>query len=217
MEDILSRQREQWENTYLEEPNLFGELPSFASKRAVELFETNRARKILELGCGHGRDTLFFARNGLTVYALDYSKNAVDALRGKAQLLGLSHSIIASQHDVRNPLPFTSESMDACYSHMLCCMALTMTQLESISEEIKRVLKPNGWNIYTVRRTDDPHYGRGIARGEGMFETDGFIVHFFNTEKVRSLAKGYEIVNIDSFQEGELPRKLFLVTLRKQR
>jgi hypothetical protein len=32
---------------------------------------------------------------------------------------------------------------------------------------------------------------------------------------VERLAKGYEIVGIDEFEEGDLPRKLFRVTLRK--
>jgi SAM-dependent methyltransferase len=214
--DVQNRQHEHWEDAYSEEPSLFGQLPSLAAKSAVELFKADHARKILDLGCGHGRDTLFFAQQGFTVYALDYSKNAIDALTGRAQLLGLSNSIIARQHDVQKPLPFASESMDSCYSHMLCCMALTMPQLQSLFEEIKRVLKPNGLNIYTARRTDDPHYGRGISRGEDMFEIDGFVVHFFTKEKVQSLSKGYAVVNVDSFEEGELPRKLFLVALRKR-
>lgn len=45
----------------------------------------------------------------------------------------------------------------------------------------------------------------------------GFIVHFFRREKVELLAEGYEIVSIDEFEEGSLPRKLFRVTLRKAR
>jgi hypothetical protein len=32
---------------------------------------------------------------------------------------------------------------------------------------------------------------------------------------VELLAKGYEVVSIDEFEEGGLPRKLFRVTLRK--
>jgi SAM-dependent methyltransferase len=216
MSDVLSRQQDQWEGTYSEEPNLFGELPSFAARTAAEAFKENHSRKILDLGCGHGRDTLFFAQQGFTVNALDYSKNAIDALTVRAKQVGLSNSIVAQQQDVRSPLPFGSESMDGCYSHMLCCMALTTVQLESLFQEIKRVLKPNGLNIYSVRRTDDPHYGRGIARGEDMFEIEGFVVHFFNEAKVRALSKGFEVVKIDSFEEGELPRRLFLVTLRKR-
>ena len=50
-----------------------------------------------------------------------------------------------------------------------------------------------------------------------MYETGGFIVHFFSREKVEILAKGYEIARVDPCEEGELPRRLFRVTLRKTR
>lgn len=100
---------------------------------------------------------------------------------------------------------------------MLYCMALTTPELEFLSKEILRVLKPGGLSIYTVRNTTDAHYRTGIHRGEDMWEIGGgFIVHFFSKEKVEHLAKGYEIVNIEEFEEGELPKKLFLVTLQKR-
>ena len=67
-----------------------------------------------------------------------------------------------------------------------------------------------------VRHTGDAHYRRGIHRGEDMYEIGGFIVHFFSMEKVEHLARGYEIIKIEDFEEGELPRKLFLVVLRKE-
>ena len=47
-----------------------------------------------------------------------------------------------------------------------------------------------------------------------MYEEVGFIVHFFGEQKVKQLAEGYQIVDIKEFEEGELPRKLFRVTLR---
>ena len=47
-----------------------------------------------------------------------------------------------------------------------------------------------------------------------MYEEVGFIVHFFSEQKVKQLAEGYQIVDIEEFEEGELPRKLFRVTLR---
>lgn len=213
--DVLNKQHELWEDTYSEEPTLFGEIPSLAAKRAVEIFKKDDTTKILDLGCGHGRDTLFFAQQGLTVFALDYSQNAIDVLKRRAWSLGLSNSIVAMQHDVRDPLPFRNESIDGCYSHMLCCMALTTPQLESLFYEIHRVLKPGRLNTYTARRTDDPHYGKGKARNGDMFEIDGYIVHFFNEEKVRSLTKGFTILKIERFEEGKLPRTLFQVTLKR--
>ena len=214
--EVLNKQKLHWEQTYSKEPQMFGEEPSQPVRNAAELFKKEGKTKIIELGSGHGRDTIFFAKNSFKVTALDYSKAGIDAVKEKATALGLSHSVSALSHDVRAPLPFADESFDACYSHMLFCMALTTVQLEFLAGEVRRVLKRGGLNIYTVRHTGDSHYRKGIHRGEDMYEVGGFIVHFFSRQKVERLAKGYEIISIDEFEEGELPRKLFLVTLRKE-
>ena len=70
-------------------------------------------------------------------------------------------------------------------------------------------------SIYTVRNTEDPHFGKGIRQGEDMYEIGGLIVHFFSKETITRLAEGFSIVKIEEFEEGELPRRLFLVKLRK--
>jgi hypothetical protein len=50
-----------------------------------------------------------------------------------------------------------------------------------------------------------------------MYESgSGFIVHFFRRDIVEYLAKGFDILSIEEFEEGTLPRKLFRVTLRKK-
>jgi len=48
-----------------------------------------------------------------------------------------------------------------------------------------------------------------------MYEVGGFIVQFFDRAKVEQVSASYELVGIEEFEEGGLPRKLFLVTLRK--
>ena len=40
-------------------------------------FKKSNVERILELGSGQGRDTLFFARSGFNIEALDYSSSAV--------------------------------------------------------------------------------------------------------------------------------------------
>ena len=215
-ENILDAQRQQWQSTFSEKPEIFGAEPSVPAGKAAELFKQEGKTKVLELGSGQGRDTLLFARNGFEVYALDYSNQGIKAINEKAHELGLSNLIITKVHDARNPLPFDHDTFDASYSHMLFCMALTGAQLHFLSEEIRRVLKPGGISVYTVRHTGDTHYKTGIHRGEDMYEVGGFIVHFFSRKKVESLAKGYDIISISEFEEGELPRKLFLVMLRKK-
>ena len=215
MKKIFDAQGRRWEETFVRYPDMFGSEASDPARIAAEIFKKEGKNVILELGGGQGRDTIFFARNGLHMTVLDYSESAVRAIADRAQKSGLSGYVTALQHDVRVVLPFADESMDGCYSHMLYCMALTTSELEFLSREVRRVLRPKGLHIYTVRHTRDSHFGKGIHRGGDMYEVDGFIVHFFSKEKVERLAEGFEILGIDELEEGELPRKLFLVTLRK--
>lgn len=213
---VLDAQQEHWQATFSQKPDMFGMTPSEPAAKAAEQFEREGKHKILELGSGQGRDTMFFASRGFQVMAADYTQTAVATITSKAQSAGLSNQISAVRQDVRERLAFPDESFDACYSHMLFCMALTTSELERLSREVWRVLRPGGLNVYTVRHTSDAHCGTGIHRGEDMWEVGGFIVHFFNREKLIHLAKGFEIVSIDEFEEGGLPRKLWRVTLRKE-
>ena len=98
---------------------------------------------------------------------------------------------------------------------MLYCMALTNNELKNLNNEICRVLKPSGLNIYTVRNTFDGDYKKGIHRGEDLYENDGFIVHFFSKNKVKSLFSGFKNILIEEFEEGNFPRKLYIVVNEK--
>jgi len=211
----LDGQRPHWEKTYSENPDNFGADPSDPAIKAARLFKDQGVTNILELGGGQGRDTLFFAQNGFNAHVLDYSDTGVQAINNKAKALGLTQSITATQHDVRERLPFPDQAYDACYSHMLYCMALTTDELEFMSSEILRVLKPGGINIFTARNTNDSHYGQGIHRGEDIYEVNGFAVHFLSKAKIERLAKGFEQISVEEFEEGDLPRKLFYVVTKK--
>jgi hypothetical protein len=151
------------------------------------------------------------------VTALDYSEPGLEELRTKAEHGHLSSRVTTMGHDIRKRLSFNDCSFDACFSHMLYCMALTTAELEFLSGEVFRVSKPGGLNIYTARNTNDPDYRTGIYRGEEMYELEGgFIVHFFSRQKVDRLAHGYELLDVQEFEEGGLPKRLFLVTLLKK-
>ncbi|HUF09801.1 MAG TPA: class I SAM-dependent methyltransferase, partial [Rhodothermales bacterium] len=169
---------------------------------------------VLELGGGQGRDTLCFARLGFHVTVVDDAQAAVDAIVAKAKAQRLEGRVRALCY-VRTRLPFEDVTFECCYSHMLFCMGLTVVELEQLAGEVLRVLKSGGLHVYTVRHTGDPHYRTGIQRGEDMHEVGGFIVHFFDRAKVSLLTTGYEVLDINEFEEGPPPRKLFRVTLKK--
>jgi SAM-dependent methyltransferase len=210
-----TEQKAYWDKVFSREAAFFGEEPSDFAKKSVDLFRREAIETVLELGCGQGRDTFLFARSGLRVMALDYSETAVSALRERAAVAGLAASIEAQSHDVRQPLPFPDGSFDACYSHMLLCMELSTAEIAFLLGEIRRVLRPGGLALYSVRSSFDRHYRTGTHLREEIYEIGGFAVHFFTEEKIRKLARGYAIQEIERMEEGSLPRDLFCVTLRK--
>jgi len=211
----LDKQSQHWENNFSRKPEMFGLAPSVAAKKSIKLFKEKNIKNIIELGAGLGRDTIFFAENSLKVNVLDYSPSAVKIINDKSKKNNLLNFISAKVFDIRKKLPFKDGSIDGCFSHMLYCMALSMSELENLNKEIHRILKPGGINIYTVRHTEDGDYKNGTHIGEDLYENDGFIVHFFSEEKVKKLSKGFRILEIEKFEEGSFPRKLFRVTLEK--
>ena len=213
---ILDQQSQYWEKNFLSKPEMFGLDPSKAAINTLKIFKKEKIKKIIELGAGLGRDTIFFAKNSINVEALDYSPTAIKVINKKVQENKLSNLISTKIFDVRKKLPFENNSVEVCFSHMLYCMALTTAEIKYLNSEICRVLKPGGMNVYTVRHTGDGDYKNGTHIGEDLYENDGFIVHFFSEEKVRQIADGFNVLNIENFEEGKFPRKLFRVILKKK-
>ena len=195
---------------------MFGSDPSLSAKKALKLFQEKNIKSVIELGAGLGRDTIFFGKNLIHTIALDYSPSGIKVIDQKIKKANLSKYISSKLFDVREKLPFEDNSIDACYSHMLYCMALTTDDLVKLNNEIKRILKPGGINIYTVRHTNDGDFQNGNHIGEDLYENDGFIVHYFSEEKVNSLLNGFKNITLEKFEEGTFPRKLFFIVNEKK-
>jgi SAM-dependent methyltransferase len=102
--------------------------------------KANNVKQVLELGAGHGRDTVFFASNGIEVDALDYSVVAIDILYKEAQEIRLP--IKSQSFDVaKNPLPFADGYFDAVYSHMLFNMRFSEDKLHFVFFRDKKSTK----------------------------------------------------------------------------
>ncbi len=194
---------------------MYGTGPSEPGRYAVELFSAQNVRDVAELGAGQGRDSLAFLRAGMRVTALDYADEGLADLREAAAAAGVGDRLTTIVSDAREPLPLPDSSMDAVYSHMLFNMALSTLELEQLTAEIHRVIRPGGWHVYTVRHVGDAHYRVGTDHGDDMFENGGFIVHFFDQDLVDRLAGGFDTTDRTSFEEGALPRRLWRITQRR--
>ena len=213
--EILNQQSQHWESNFSSKPEMFGLNPSLAAKKALKIFKIEKINKVVELGAGLGRDTIYFAKNSIHVEALDYSPSGIKIINQKINQNNFSNLVNTKILDVRKTLPFEDNSIDGFYSHMLYCMALTTSDLENLNKEIHRILKPGGINIYTVRHTNDGDFKKGVQIVEDMYENDGFIVHFFSKNKINSLMNGFVNLETTNFEEGSFPRKLFFVCNKK--
>ena len=213
---LLNLQSQHWESNFSSKPEMFGFEPSYSAKKALETFKKNNITNIIELGAGLGRDTIFFAQNGIYVHAIDYSLSATNIINKRSKENNLDALIKVENYDIRKKLNCDNENFQACYSHMLFCMALTNQDLKDLNQEIFRILKKDGFNIYTVRNHTDGDFKKGTHRGEDMYEMNGFIVHYFSENKIKSLLNGFINISIENFDEGSFPRKLSLVINKKK-
>ncbi len=122
-----------WNKVYSNDSSFFGDEPSKFALMCYEDFVKHKVQKILELGCGQGRDSLFFASKGLEVYAIDSSKVAIENLITKTKELRLDINL--KNIDAVKGLPFHNNHFDAVYSHMFYNMGFTDNELKFLFSE----------------------------------------------------------------------------------
>jgi len=212
MSDLPAEQRAHWDAVYERKPGMFGHEASASAVHAAKRFREGGVRRVVELGAGHGRDTIYFAGAGFRVTALDYSTAGLGALKATAAQVRIDGLIETAEHDVRAPLPFPDNSVDAVYAHLLLCMALSTAEITRLVDEVGRVLIAGGVFVYTVRNTSDAHYGVGVDHGDNIYETQGYAVHFFDRALVDTFASGWDLEDVSPDEEGPLPRRIWRVT-----
>ncbi len=129
----------EWEEEYSEGVPHWAEdmNPSeFAQEFAQEL-KKRKAETILEIGCGNGRDSIFFSQAGFHVYAIDVAPSAIELAETNIEKSeeGVFINLVNAED-----MYFDSNKFDAVFS--LSC--LHSTNLEKSMSEIHRVLKHGG-------------------------------------------------------------------------
>jgi hypothetical protein len=77
------------------------------------------------------------------------------------------------------------------------------------------VLKPKGFNFFSVTNHNDGSCGKGIEIDKGIYDIGGFQIRFFTEKEIQDLvaAEGFEILWIK--EEYEEPVTLYLVSSKK--
>lgn len=58
-------------------------LPSLFAKHVVDNYISNKNTTLIELGCGNGRDSIYFSEKGLNVVAIDQVEEEINFLKNK--------------------------------------------------------------------------------------------------------------------------------------
>jgi SAM-dependent methyltransferase len=108
---------------------------------AMNRFGDVRARRVLDLGCGHGMASIVLARRGALVTGLELSGGYLGEARDRANCNGTRVDWV--QADAQK-LPFADGTFDCIWGNAI----LHHLDLERSAEEIHRVLVPGGRAVF---------------------------------------------------------------------
>lgn len=125
--------------------------------------------KIIDIGCGSGRDAKIFTENGLCVLGIDFSSNLIDIAKINAPLAEFQVADIET-------IAFAPSSFDGAWAGCSLCHIPKIT-LPSVLQNIHSLLKANGYFYITVKKgegegvEEDPRY-ENVEKFWAYFEED---------------------------------------------
>ena len=150
----------------------------------------NKNTKILDAGCGNGKNMIYFQNKGHIVKGIDFSNNLLKICEDKN--LDVKHS------DIRY-LPFNDNEFDNTISiAVIHHLSTNEDRIDAINELI-RVTKPNGKILITVWAIEqEEHSRRKFKLGDNIvpFEDSIRYYHIFNEATFLDLIKHF---NIDEY------------------
>lgn len=175
---------------YFVEPHI----PSFAQ------FERWKDKKVLEVGCGIGTDTINFARAGAKVTAIDYSEKSLDIARRRAEVYGLDIDFYkANAEDISRMVPV--DNYDLVYSFGVIHHTPRPRRVVS---EIRKYMGPQSelkmmvyhrysWKTFWILMT----YGRGA-----FWKADELIAQYSEAQTGCPITYSYTKKSIEELLEG---------------
>jgi SAM-dependent methyltransferase len=183
-----------YDQAYRDTATYFGGAPDPLLERWASRFDPRQP--VLDVGCGQGRNTVYLARRGLTVDAVDPSRVAIDQLRRQIS---------------REPLPvqtvcasFSNARLERSnYGGILMfglLQELEWPDIGSLTTFCGRHLAAGGLLLVTAFSTLDPiypyHHHRWQSIGHNSYlSPEGGIRTYLEPEQILALFDGYEVLH----------------------
>ena len=168
---------------------------------SIEIYEVATAlpegAKVLDLGCGEGRNSLFLAQHGCDVTCIDRSENAIAKVNLAAERIGVPINAIVS--DIAH-LEIESD-YDLIMAHGVLYYLSNLEWRELLSQAKERTL-PGGLNIYSIFIFTDEH------PRPHEFKSARY-THSLSPRELKEFYDGWEIIRYDQYvkwdQHPDLP------------
>jgi len=130
---------------YRAEKFFWGKRPSSIAQILFQKYPPHKEQKLLDIGCGEGRDSIFFAQNGYKVTGFDSSSEGVKKSLARAAELKLSIDFFrADINEYR-----LREFYDVVYASGALHYIPKLLR-EEILSNYKRFTSPGGFHAFTV-------------------------------------------------------------------
>ncbi len=138
--------------------------------------------KVLDLGCGPGVETKKLTLRGFDVQGFDLSEGLLQIAREKLP------AAIFVQGDMLKELPYTDEYFDGVFAKA-SLLHIPKEDIDSVFDEIYRILKPSGILHIALKRGDDE---RVVVENDYGYEYERFF-SFWEAEELEDICKEYNL------------------------
>ncbi|MDB4900948.1 MAG: Methyltransferase type 11 [Mucilaginibacter sp.] len=136
--------------------------------------------KILDAGCGDGRNLVYFLKNGYTVYGIDQSVEAVKTVKALSKNLSPENPSRNFKVVAVEDMSFESEYFDLVISSAVLHFANSKDHFEDMLNAMWRVLKPGGY-LFARMASDIGIENKVTTLGKGRYllpdGTERFLVN----------------------------------------
>ncbi len=176
---------------------------------------------VLDIGSGPGRNTVYLAKLGFNVTAVDFADAALNQLSGKIEQLNLTNVKVVKV-DIARSLPFEDNQFDWALD-VVTTVSLNDKELRRFERELRRVIKPGGLFLTYVHSRSD-QYLRDRIDKDGFYTvpSSGLVERAFSRTQLLSVYSRWESLFItektfkDSFYSKTYYRSLWWAVFRKK-
>ena len=134
-----------YENWYASEDYFWGTKEADLCHELVELLPPNKNIKVLDIGCGEGKDMVYMAKQGYDVYGFDITENGIAKTKRMAKENNVEvHAFIGDVNDFE-----INEKFDIIYSTGTI-QYLDDDKIDTFFKKVKDMTNINGINWFNV-------------------------------------------------------------------